>query len=103
VHGGRVVQEFFLDGVLVEPGDGAQPSGDGGAGTAVGFELAGEGLDVGPADREQCEGPGSAPAGELARVERVRLAGQPAVPGQVPRERETPRIGEHRLDRDERT
>jgi len=33
--GGRgVVKEFFLDGVLVEAGDGAQPPSDGGAGTA---------------------------------------------------------------------
>ena len=53
VRGGRVLQELFFDGVLVEPGDGAQPPGDGGAGAAAGFQLAGEGLDVGAADREQ--------------------------------------------------
>jgi hypothetical protein len=45
-----MVEEFFLNGVLVEPGDGAQPPGNGGAGTAPGFLLAGEGLDVGAAD-----------------------------------------------------
>jgi hypothetical protein len=45
-----VVEERFLDGVLVEPGDGAQPAGDGGAG--AGFQFAGEGLDVGAADGE---------------------------------------------------
>ena len=32
VGGRRMVQEFLLDGVLVEPGDGAQPAGNGGAG-----------------------------------------------------------------------
>ena len=37
VGGGRVPQELFFDGVLVKPGDGAQPPGDGGAGPAVGF------------------------------------------------------------------
>jgi hypothetical protein len=53
-----VVEEFLLDGVPVEPGVGGQPPGDGGAGAPVGFQLAGEGLDVGPADREQGEGTG---------------------------------------------
>jgi DNA-binding CsgD family transcriptional regulator len=37
------------DGVSVEPGDGAQPTGDGGAD----FQIAGEGLDVGAAGLEQ--------------------------------------------------
>jgi hypothetical protein len=53
VRGRRVVEEFFLDGVPVEPGDGAQPPGDGCAGAALGFQFAGERLDVGAADREQ--------------------------------------------------
>ena len=75
VRGGRVVQEFFFDGVLVEPGDGAQPPGDGGTGPAAGFQFAGEGLDIGPADREKRQGPGAAPAGELPQVEGVGLAG----------------------------
>jgi hypothetical protein len=42
VRGGRVVKELFFDGVLVEPGDGAQPPGDRGAGPAPGFHLAEE-------------------------------------------------------------
>ena len=96
-----MVEEFLLDGVPVEPGDRGQAAGDGGAGPAAGFELAGEGLDVGAADREQRQGPGSAPAGELAQVEGVRLAGQAAIPGQVTGEREPLRISEHRLDGDE--
>jgi hypothetical protein len=43
----RVIEEFFLDRVAVEPGDGAQPPGDGGPGAAAGFQVAGEELDVG--------------------------------------------------------
>jgi hypothetical protein len=96
-----VVEEFFFDGVPVKPGDGAQPPGDGGAGPAAGFHLAGERLDVGAADREQRQGPGAAPAAELAQVERVSLAGQAAVPGKEPGEREPLGIGEGRLERDE--
>jgi hypothetical protein len=45
-----VVEEFLLDGVPVEPSYGAQPPGDSSAGTAAGFQLAGEGLDVGATD-----------------------------------------------------
>jgi hypothetical protein len=41
-----VVEELFFDGVLIEPGDGGQPTGDGGAGPALGFQFAGEGLDI---------------------------------------------------------
>jgi hypothetical protein len=41
--GGRgVLEEFFLHGVLVESGDGAQPPGDGPAGTATCFQVTGE-------------------------------------------------------------
>jgi hypothetical protein len=101
VRGRGVVEEFFLDGVLVEPGDGAQPPGDGGAGAAAGLQFAGERLDVGAADREQGQGTCPAPAAELAQVERAGLAGQAAVPGQEPGEREPLGIGEGRLDRDE--
>ena len=96
-----MIEEFLLDGVLVEPGDGAQPPGHGGAGPPAGFQFPGEGLDVGAADREQRQGPGAAPAGELAQVQGVGLAGQAAVPGQEPSQREPLGVGEHRLDRDE--
>ena len=82
--GGRVVEEFFLDGVAVEPGDGAQPAGDGGAGAAAGFQVAGEALDVRAAGAEQAQLVLLAPAGVLAQVQLVGLAGQAAVPGQEP-------------------
>ena len=40
--GRRMIQELFFDGVLVEPRDGGQPAGDGGASASPGFQLAGE-------------------------------------------------------------
>jgi hypothetical protein len=62
------------------------------------FQFAGEGLDVRAADREQRKRPCPAPAAELAQVEGVGLAGQAAVPGQEPGQREPLRVGEGWLD-----
>src|SRR5262249_23488566 len=62
----RMLEELFLDRVLVEPGDGVQPPGDGRAGPAPDFEFPGEAFDVGAADGEQVQGVGAAPGGELA-------------------------------------
>ena len=95
------VQELFLDRVLVEPGDGAQPPGNGGPGPAHRFQVPGEGLDVSAADGEQGNGAGPAPGSALAQVEGVRVAGQAAVPGQEPGEGEPLGIGEGGLDGDE--
>jgi hypothetical protein len=95
-------QEFFLDRIPVEPDDGGQPPGDRGAGPAPGFQIPGEALDVGPADGEQCQGPGPAPAGELAQIQGVRLAGQAAVSRQEPGEGDPLGVGEDGLDRGER-
>jgi hypothetical protein len=68
-------EELFLDRVLVEPGDRAQPPGDGRAGPAPDFEFPGEAFDVGAADGEQGQGAGAAPDGELAQVQRGGLGG----------------------------
>ena len=84
MRGRGVRKEFFFDGVHVEPGDGAQPLGEGGAGPAPGFEFSGEAFDVGAANGEQGQGTGAAPGSELAQVQCVSLAGQAAVPGQSP-------------------
>src|SRR5215467_13927165 len=100
--GGRgMLEQLFFDGVLVESGDGAQPPGDGGAGPAPGFQVAGEAFDVGAADREQVQGAGAAPGGELAQVQGVGLTGQAAVSGQESGEGEPFGVGEGGLDRDE--
>jgi hypothetical protein len=79
-----VIEELLLDGVPVEPGDGTQPPGDGGPGAAAGFQVTGEALDVGAAGLEQADVMLLAPAGELAQVQRVRLAGQAGIAGQEP-------------------
>jgi hypothetical protein len=96
-----MLEELLLDRVLTEPGDRAQPAGDRGAGSAAVFQIAGERLDVGAADREQRKRPGTAPGGELPQVQGVRLPGQAPVPGQVTGERESLGVGEQGLDGDE--
>jgi hypothetical protein len=83
--GGRgMLEEFLFDRVLVEPGDGAQPPGDGGPGAASGFQVAGESFDIGTANGEQREGTSPAPGGELAQVECIGLSCQAAVPARNP-------------------
>ena len=84
MRGRGVVQELLFDRAPVEPGDGAQPAGDGRAGAASGLEFSGEAFDVGAADREQRQGAGAAPGGELAQVQRVSLFCQSAVSGRNP-------------------
>jgi len=84
VNGRGVIEEFLLDGVAVEPGDGAQPPGDGGPGAAAGLQIAGEAFDVGAASLEQADVMLLAPAGELAQVQRVRFARQAGLTGQEP-------------------
>ena len=103
MRGRGMVQELFFDGVLIEPGDGGQPTGDGGAGASSGFQLAGEPFDVGAADSEQGQRAGAAPAGELSQVQCIGIAGQPTVPGQEPGEGEPFGVGEGRLDGNERS
>jgi hypothetical protein len=49
-----VLKKLLFDDVLVKTGDGAQPPGDGGAGSAAVFQFAGERLDV------RAAGPGRA-------------------------------------------
>ena len=93
--GGRgVLEEFFFDGVLVEPRDGAQPPDDGGPSPAACFQVAGEAFDAGAVDREQRQGADAAPGGELPQVQGTRFAGQAAVASQEPGEREPFGIGE---------
>jgi hypothetical protein len=53
MSGRGMLEELFFDRVLVEPGDRAQPPGDGRAGAPFGFQVAGEAFDVGAVDGEQ--------------------------------------------------
>ena len=98
MSGWGVIEQFLLDGVFVEPGNGAQPAGDGGPGAAAGFQVAGEALDVRAAGLEQAQVPLLAPARVLAQIQRVRLARQAGITGQEPSQGEPLRLGEHGLD-----
>jgi hypothetical protein len=51
------------------------------------FEVAGEALNVDPADVEQMATALQAPGGELAQIERVGVTGVPAIDGQEPGQR----------------
>jgi hypothetical protein len=79
-----VIEEFFPGRVPVEPGDGAEPAGDGGPGPAAGLQIAAEELDVRAAGLEQAELMLLALAGELPQVQLVRLAGQATAGGEEP-------------------
>ena len=91
-----MIEQFYR--VLAEPGDSAQAAGDGGPGTAAGFQVTGEALDVGPAAPEQPQVVLLAPVGVLAQVRRVRLAGQAGVAARESCQGKPFRLGEHRLD-----
>jgi hypothetical protein len=55
MSGRGAIEEFFFDGVPVEPGDGAQAARDSGPGTAASFQVTGEAFDVGTARLEQSQ------------------------------------------------
>ena len=93
----RMLDDALLLGVAVEPDDRAQPAGDRGAGAAGVLEVAGEALDVDTMDVEQAAVVLPAPGGELAQIERVRVAGEPAVAGQEPEQRRLLDLGENLL------
>jgi hypothetical protein len=77
----RGFEQVFLDGVAVQPGDGAQPAGDARAGTTSGFHVPCETFDVGALRGEQMQPVLRAPRRVLAQVEGVRVAGQSGVAG----------------------
>jgi hypothetical protein len=79
-----MLEELFLDRVLVEPGDGAKPPRDRGPGAASGFEIAGEAFDVGATDGEQVQRAGAAPAGELVQVQAYASRVRPRYPARNP-------------------
>jgi hypothetical protein len=95
VRGRGMVEELFFDGIPVEPGNGAQTTGDGGPGTAARFQVTGEALDVGAAGGEQRQLVLLAPGGELPQIEFVGLAGQAAAASQEPGQGEPFSRAEH--------
>jgi hypothetical protein len=74
-----VVEEFFFDGVPVEPRHRGQAASDGGPGPAEGFQVPGEKLDIGAAGLEEAQlvllgttwRTGASPAHTLAASGRV--------------------------------
>jgi len=57
----------------------------------------GEAFDVDPADVEQATVVLPTPGGELAKIQRVGVAGEPAVASQEPEQRRLFDLAEHRL------
>jgi hypothetical protein len=55
MRGRGMIEEFFLDGIPVEPATVHSRPGDAGPGTAAGFQVAGEAFDVGAARLEHAE------------------------------------------------
>jgi hypothetical protein len=77
-----MLEQVFLHGVLVEPGDGAQPPRHRRPGPAPGFHIAGEALNVRTPRLEQAQTALLAPGRALAQVQRICLASQTGVAGQ---------------------
>lgn len=60
MRGRGMLEDLFLDGIPVEPGDGAKPPGNGGVCPTSLLQVPGEeGLDVRVADRAQRQRPGT--------------------------------------------
>jgi hypothetical protein len=62
------IRSPYFDGVAVDPRDRAQPTGDRRSRSAVGFHVAAEALDVGPACGEQVQPMLLAPGRVLAQI-----------------------------------
>jgi hypothetical protein len=97
VDGRGVFDDAFFLRIPVEADDRAQPSGDSGAGPAGVLEIAGEAFDVDTVDVKQAAVVLPAPGGELAQIQRVSVASEPAVASQEPEQRRLLDLAEHRL------
>jgi hypothetical protein len=92
-----VLEKLLLDGVAVEAGDCAKPPGNRRASPATLLEVTAEALDVRAPCLEEVDVVLLAPGGELAQVERVSLAGEPAVTGEESGESDSLGVGEYGL------
>jgi hypothetical protein len=90
-----MIEQVLLHRVPVEPGDGAQPPGDGGPGTTAILQVASEALNVCTAGLEQAQMMLVAPARILAQVQLVRFACQAAIASQESCQRQPLSVGEH--------
>jgi hypothetical protein len=94
--------QAFLFGVAVEAGHGAKPASDRRPGPAQRLKMAGEALDVGATCTEHRHPMLGAPGHVLAQIQCVGVAGQPAVAGQEPRQRQLLVGAEQLVSRGER-
>lgn len=94
-----MLEQLLLDGVAVEPGDRAQPARDGRPRPAIALHVTTETFDVGAAGLEQVQSVLLAPSSEHSQVQRIGVAGQPAIAGEEPHERGPFGFGEQRFDR----
>ncbi len=92
-----MLEKLLLDGVAVEAGDCAKPPGNRRASAAALLEVTAEALDVRALCPEEVDVVLLAPEGELARVEHVSLAGEPAVTGKESGESDSLGVGEYGL------
>ena len=93
----RVLQKLLLDGVAVEAGDCAKPPGTRRASRPRASRPTAKALDVRSLCLEEVDVVLLAPGGELAQVERVSLAGEPAVTGEESGETNPLGVGEYGL------
>src|SRR6266516_2750791 len=96
MSGWEIIQQVFLDGVWVEPGDGAQPACDRGPGAGRGSTGRARNTSTSARCLEEAQVLMSAPAGVLAQVQFIRLPGQAAIADQESGERQRLGVGEYR-------
>lgn len=94
----RALEQPLLLGMAVEAGHCAQPTGDRCPGASAGLQVAGEGLDVRTARREQADVVLLAPGDELAQIQGIGIAGQSAVAGEERGKRVPLKAGELGFD-----
>jgi hypothetical protein len=102
VHRRRVGEHPLLFGVAVEPAHRAQAAGDGGPRLALVLQVAGETLDIDPANLEQTTTMLQTPGGELAQIQGVGDTGLTPIAGQEPDERHPLGFGQRRLATNQR-
>jgi hypothetical protein len=90
-----VPEKLLLDGVAVEASNCAKPPSNRRTSPATLLEVATEALDVSAPGFEKTDVVLLAPGGELAQVERVSLAGEPAVTGEESGESDPLGIAKH--------
>src|SRR5664280_3030905 len=93
----RVGDEAFLFGVAIEARHGAQSATDGGRCPTSSFQLPAVGLDVASTDLEETQVALIAEGGELTKIQRIGVTGEPSVAAEEPGEGDVFRTGKLRV------